>query len=1484
MQKDFAGNTLGTARSLDITSNLQTFTDSLSPLNLIDYYSFTLGSKSSFNLSLSGFSADADMELLNSKGEVLLTSAKPGTELESLLATLNAGSYYIKVYSGAETSTNYNLSLSATSLQNSDTFTGFGNPSFDTGVFTVGNSGQVSIDYLFDGGIYEGELAIFSLEGMEQYQTDLNQFIAEAARRALSDSHFGHVVISDATEGARFHGSFPWEPDWNSGDYLGVNTFSMRPGDTFGVMLIPNGTVQQVSENPCVEGAIRPLFSLSTANPNDAFHLGQIADVNGKGNTFTMEDLRVDGCSDKDYNDIIFQVRGATGKAVKLDDVIDLTQDWRSIDLGKNLMKFIKPSENQPLIGVIDTGLNGSNPDINSFHVHLGHDYVAGDGNPLLQAGEGSEHGTHITGIIAATQDNGIGINGINDQAPIYVTRAIGSGQWAQALTEIVDAAKESGQPNAIANLSLDLTQVNADGSVTTRYEFTPEERAALEYARQNHVLIVAAAGNDGGVMSVLGQASREFDNIITVGAAQAIDVSSISQPSGTISQAFNRVNYSSYGYGLDIVAPGGTIDNPVLSTVGDGVGTMAGTSVATAQVTGAASLAWAENPDLSYRQVIDILKSTAIDLETVGWDPQTGEGLLDTEAAVNLAKTTTPESYTPEPFSTPTTWGGEGEVLPTERAVWTTAEIGQKPTGGSYASGYIPPWQSSATLTQDWNSSFSHVDNSAYAKDWVIADRKVYAAKAGTVVSVKQDSTTYGDNPAYANDANYVIIRHDDGYESIYFHLEAGSVPISVGDYVEAGTYLGMTGLSGWTTGEHLHFAVRNPNTRSSVPFLFDGTPVTGNQPIQTPNSSEVWLTEFDGWTMATIGANVRSGPGTNYQDLDTLPYGTPLEFDAWTYGETITDIALGTPDARWYRIKGTNDWISSAIVNGNAPGSTPLPSTNLNSPNGFTVGGNFYTVWQQYLGTLGNPISGVSSHSSGASYQLFDNGSIVSSQYGTFPLYGAIRQTYLDTGGLNGWLGVPTSAAVSQGNGVIKQTFEHGYIIWNGSRATAYQTGIGTPVTLSPDNKPRLRVEHTDYEKLVWAVYDYGTDKQAAAEEVFRSLGYKVDQDNGGVFDDKQTGLYALGLTSDTKPPVFVIRGTGDILDAFDDTNPASIGYGQFANNQSGISSWLENVKTRTGYEPDVIGHSLGGALAQLVTANFTDKVGQTITFNAPGVSYSTVQTFQANGGKPEKDVTHYIVSGDVVSMAGWSYLPGTVNFVDYLDTNIVDAINPFSEHLIGANSTKEPGYSLIDENRSDGEPFATVDKEFSVNWLSNPLFFYVDPDYFTFLLTVAEIVPVVGQQIALALLTRASTETSRNLIGSGLRLLLAKLGEARQWAEGVGNVAKELGEATLKTALNLMLKYGVKALRAISKVIKYGKTTLETAFSLLEKLGEGVLEVMDEVAKFGKAMLDTALELLTNAGQLGGAVLNAIINAAKVSQQALEATFNFWKLIIG
>ncbi|MDY6807277.1 MAG: DUF4114 domain-containing protein, partial [Cyanobacteriota bacterium] len=214
---------------------------------------------------------------------------------------------------------------------------------FDSGTFTVGSEGKVGIDFLADGGYYEGEIAIFSLEGMEEFEAGSPDFLKEAARRSLSDSELGHVVIDDKIEGARFSGKWPHEGDFNNGEYGGVKTFEMRSGDTFGVMLVPKGSVEKVFENPHIGGGNRPLFSMTTANPDDAFHVGQIADFDGEGNTFVMEDVRMDGNSDRDYNDVVFQVRGAKGNAIGLDEAIDVEKDWRDSDLGRGLVDYTKP-------------------------------------------------------------------------------------------------------------------------------------------------------------------------------------------------------------------------------------------------------------------------------------------------------------------------------------------------------------------------------------------------------------------------------------------------------------------------------------------------------------------------------------------------------------------------------------------------------------------------------------------------------------------------------------------------------------------------------------------------------------------------------------------------------------------------------------------------------------------------------------------------------------------------------------------------------------------------------------------------------------------------------------------------------------------------------------------------------------------------------------------------------------------------------------
>jgi hypothetical protein len=542
---------------------------------------------------------------------------------------------------------------------------------FDAGVFVVGESGTVEIDFLFDGGGFrKGEVGIFSLEGID-FDPDTDEFVQEAVRRSLSGTD-GHIIISDSPDAARFSARLEWEGNFNTGgEYKGVQSFEMRPGEQFGIILSPNNSLEDYLDGSATK---QPLLSLSSANPGKYSQFGQIVDVTGDGNTFAFEDLTLSGSSDKDYNDFVFQVRGAEVNEVALmDDLVNPNRDWRNEDIGQALVEYAKayvvedvsedvaltpgqptidfdaPPAAQPLVGVIDTGFSADNPDIDYDNIITGSDLIDGDDDPFIASGEGNEHGTHILGIIAAEQDNDIGIDGINDDAPIWVGRAVGSGRWADSLIEFVDAARESDQPNAVVNLSMDLTQIDANGEVLTRYELTPQERAALEYARQNNVMVVAAAGNDGSVMSALGQASQEFDNIVTVGAANNIE----------------RADYSSYGYGLDLMAN----VSDELSTVEDGVGSMTGTSVAAAKVTGAASQVWAANPELSYRQVIHLLKDTAADIGESGFDLETGAGLLNIAAAVQFAKVTKSEEYDVLPTIIPDTWSGEGQVTPGERA-----------------------------------------------------------------------------------------------------------------------------------------------------------------------------------------------------------------------------------------------------------------------------------------------------------------------------------------------------------------------------------------------------------------------------------------------------------------------------------------------------------------------------------------------------------------------------------------------------------------------------------------------------------------------------------------------------------------------------------------------------------------------------------------------------------------------------------------------
>lgn len=96
--------------------------------------------------------------------------------------------------------------------------------------------------------------------------------------------------------------------------------------------------------------------------------------------------------------------------------------------------------------------------------------------------------------------------------------------------------------------------------------------------------------------------------------------------------------------------------------------------------------------------------------------------------------------------------------------------------------------------------------------------------------------------------------------------------------------------------------------------------------QPVQQPQNG-FRQANFPAWVMSSNGITLRNSPRLGDRSNQMVRFRQNLNFDGWTYGEVVNDLQVGTPDARWYKIAGTNFWVPSAYVNGNAPNSRPMP-----------------------------------------------------------------------------------------------------------------------------------------------------------------------------------------------------------------------------------------------------------------------------------------------------------------------------------------------------------------------------------------------------------------------------------------------------------------------------------------------------------------------------------------------------------------------------
>jgi murein DD-endopeptidase MepM/ murein hydrolase activator NlpD len=128
--------------------------------------------------------------------------------------------------------------------------------------------------------------------------------------------------------------------------------------------------------------------------------------------------------------------------------------------------------------------------------------------------------------------------------------------------------------------------------------------------------------------------------------------------------------------------------------------------------------------------------------------------------------------------------------------------------------------------VSQAYNGEYSHFGADQFAIDWRMPiGTPVHAARGGVVAGVKDDSSVGGDDSKFDWDANYVLIQHSDGTLGQYVHLEKGGCRVKVGERVEVGDLLGLSGNTGHSTGPHLHFSVfkaKDGKHRQTIPIRY--------------------------------------------------------------------------------------------------------------------------------------------------------------------------------------------------------------------------------------------------------------------------------------------------------------------------------------------------------------------------------------------------------------------------------------------------------------------------------------------------------------------------------------------------------------------------------------------------------------------------------------------------------------------------------------
>ncbi|HKG14835.1 MAG TPA: S8 family serine peptidase [Pyrinomonadaceae bacterium] len=248
------------------------------------------------------------------------------------------------------------------------------------------------------------------------------------------------------------------------------------------------------------------------------------------------------------------------------------------------------------VVAVLDTGVDASHPDLASKMV-AGWDVY----NNGADTSDVTGHGTQVAGVLAAASNNSQGVASVAwncSVMPVRITNLAGSTTYSAIASGLTWAADHGAR---VANVSFEATNSST-------------VQSAAQYFQSKGGVVAMAAGNNG-------QTDTTVDNpyVLTVSATDQNDV---------------IYPFSNRGSNIDVAAPG-----TVYTTArGGGYGSAQGTSFATPIVAGVAALVMSVNPQLAGAQVQEVVKKSADDRGSAGWDGLYGWGRVNASRAVSNA------------------------------------------------------------------------------------------------------------------------------------------------------------------------------------------------------------------------------------------------------------------------------------------------------------------------------------------------------------------------------------------------------------------------------------------------------------------------------------------------------------------------------------------------------------------------------------------------------------------------------------------------------------------------------------------------------------------------------------------------------------------------------------------------------------------------------------------------------------------------------